>query len=387
MTYNLRVFALLFSMCLLLIFFAGLMPNTALAQEDVLPDKIDLSIDKDSNGIPDALENEVNAIGERAVMLRTVDNADEAAVFSVLAGALKDMDSRLPYSSRTRELQGELDLLQQELFVAEDEMTATEIREEIGQIQESMLQDSAYRTVIESLEKMFIDPQTGLSPVEAPMSFSNHIYLPVLIVESHASETSTSAVDEAKESVLESRRGSTIRGINWSRLFRGDIMLVRSGWFPWNALIYCMWYCHTGSYDGNNFVYESNPNPDGVKLKSLNEWKKSGQFIGLAYNRYTSYSQDRAALDWAKGKWKSDGTTKYNYNYPNKDNDSTLYCSQLVWKIHKRNNYDLDSNNWSYLLYIYNIWGYNGFLAAWMSVTPDEIARDGDVYIYSSGWN
>jgi uncharacterized protein YycO len=171
--------------------------------------------------------------------------------------------------------------------------------------------------------------------------------------------------------------------VDWRKLKRGDIMLVFGN--DWRAWIYAMKYSHAGNYDGSQRVYESNPS-DGVRLKPLSNWQRPNIYIGLGRNNKKSESQVRGALDWAKGKY-GDGRTPYNYVYPDKWTDSRLYCSQLVWKIHKYLGVDLDSNNWGYF-----VWAAARF-GAWIlgvigpGVAPDEIGLSPSVAIYAEGWN
>lgn len=377
-----RILHQLLASVLLLSFVLGVTPASATAQDTAPAAAFDLQTDADANGLPDALEAEVQRIEGIATSMQSASTS-EADQFSSLAAALGEMDQKLPYSAQTRVLQGKLNQLQAAYMEAGDESTALGIRQEMDAVEAALWQDSNYRTVIQSLEKMLIDPQTGLAPVKPVSAYRFHQYLPA--VASGGEAFTATGADEAKTAQLGVSSTEATQGVSWSQLWRGDVMLVRSGWLPWNAFVYCMWYCHAGVYDGNNFVYESNT--DGVRLKALSQWKKSGQYVGLAYNRYTSYSQDRAALDWAKGKWRTNGTTKYNYAFWDKGTDSKLYCSQLVWKINKRNNYDLDSNNWTYLMWVYARWNYAGYATVWYAVAPDEVARDGDLYIYSGAWN
>jgi uncharacterized protein YycO len=77
-----------------------------------------------------------------------------------------------------------------------------------------------------------------------------------------------------------------------------------------------MWYSHAGNYDGSNQVYESNS--DGVRLKPLNNWQQRNNYVALGYNNKRNTSQVEGSLNWAKGKYGTNGRTPYNYNFADK---------------------------------------------------------------------
>ncbi len=152
----------------------------------------------------------------------------------------------------------------------------------------------------------------------------------------------------------------------------------------WLNFAYAMEYSHAGVYEKSQ-VYSSNTG--GVRFESMGSWQKGGYKVALAFNNRTTYNQDQTALDWAKSKYKTNGSTQYNYNYADKNTDSKLYCSQLVWKIQKYNNVDVDSNDATYLAWMYTKWGAAVAAVAWAAVAPDEVARSSNVTIYSKGTN
>jgi hypothetical protein len=174
--------------------------------------------------------------------------------------------------------------------------------------------------------------------------------------------------------------------VSFDGLRRGDIMLVRSGDNSVSKFLWAMWYSHAGTYDGNQLVLEANP--DGVRLKPLENWRQPGSQVALGRDWRVPAAQVLLALDWAKDRYRTDGSTAYNYWFPNKSTDERLYCSQLVWKIHQHLGVNLDSNNSTYLLWLAARWG------KWVldsvavpAVAPDEIRLSPMVEFYSEGAN
>lgn len=169
---------------------------------------------------------------------------------------------------------------------------------------------------------------------------------------------------------------STVR---WDLLRRGDIMHVNNKKF---FNLYALYYSHSGIYDGGNLVYDSNT--DGVRLRPLSDWQQ-GQPVALGYNNRRTYSERVAALDWAKARYGTDGSTPYNWNFLNKQTDSSLYCSQLVWKTNLYLGDDLDSNDGDYAWFLFIRYGLVGLTFAYYAVAPDEIYLSPLVTYYSVG--
>lgn len=290
---------------------------------------IDLRRDSNRDGIPDALVVEVNRIAR---------SPDKMA-------AIADLVNRLPYTPETRALQEKAAQLQARLAQVQDDQEARRILGELRALSEQMMADPNYARTIQGLTALFV-PQARQMETE----------------------------------------GRGLDSVRWGDLRRGHIMLVRSGLWDWFMFIYAMWYSHAGNYDGNNLVYESST--DGVRLKPLSRWQQPGQYIGLGYDNKRTEAQVQAALDWAKGFYGTDGRTPYNYFYPDKWTNSRLYCSQLTWKIHNHLGVNLDSNAWQYQLWIAARWGWWAVYAVSLpAVAPDEVWLDGDVTMYSTGWN
>ena len=169
---------------------------------------------------------------------------------------------------------------------------------------------------------------------------------------------------------------------DFSQLQRGDILLTRGGdiylnWF------YAQHYSHAGIYDGDGMVYESNP--DGIRLKPLAKWQAPGHQVALARINNLPVDDVLAALEWAKATFKTDGSTGYNHDIPDKWTEDSLYCSQLVWRIIDHAGVDLDSNDFWYLAWITTRLGPLGPEFAWPAVLPDELALSDQLKIYSSG--
>ena len=172
-------------------------------------------------------------------------------------------------------------------------------------------------------------------------------------------------------------RGCQIQGaVPWGSLLLGDVMHINNKKF---FNLYAMYYSHSGTYNGSNTVYESNS--DGVRIRPLSSWQQ-GQPVALGYTRGKNLSEVTTALNWAKTKYGTDGRTPYNWNFLNKNTDSSLYCSQLVWKIHQKMGVEVDSNHWSYVAYLTAKFGLVGTTFALSAVAPDEVFLSNNVIYY-----
>ncbi len=319
------------SLLLLTVLITFLSPATSFAAP---PPPLDLQTDLNRDGVPDEL---AHAMAEIA----TVRNA-EVAVEALLA--------RIPYEKETYALQQEAALLNAKLAEVRSAEEAERIHTELLNIGAKMEQDPAYAITLKALEQLYVEQG--------------------IMVEDN----------------FRSTRGAGIQAVNWSSLQAGDVMLIRSGKFPWTSFIYAMTYSHTGNYNGSNLVYESNA--DGVRLKPLSNWQLSGQYIALGRNKHRSSAQVQSALAWARSYYGTNGSTPYNYFYPDKNTNSRLYCSQLTWKIHNHIGVNVDSNAWQYQLWIGTKWGAWAIPAvAIPAVAPDEVGLDSDINYYSKGWN
>ena len=165
-------------------------------------------------------------------------------------------------------------------------------------------------------------------------------------------------------------------------------MLINGGG-SFTNFVYVMNYSHSGTYDGSDsvgqWVYESNS--DGVRRKSLSKWQEKGKYVALGFDNMLNSSDQVWVLNQGETKYKTNGSTPYNYNFSDKWTDKKLYCSQLVWKMNMLKNIDLDSNALSYQAYIWLKWGLIGNAFAIPAVAPDEVALSGYLTIYSQGKN
>lgn len=298
------------------------------------PTPLDLHTDRDRDGVPDALASAVEQLAE-------------TRNYEV---AVQDLLARVPYQTETYALQKEAARLNAQLEYVRSPKEAERIHTQLQEIAAKMVQDPAYVDFLSGLERLYV--QQG-----------------IMVEEKRASD-----------------RGFAIQAVNWGNLQAGDVMLVRSGKFPWTAFIYAMTYSHTGNYNGSNLVYESNA--DGVRLKPLSNWQVSGQYIALGRSNQRTVAQVQSALTWAKDYYHTDGSTPYNYFYPNKSTDNSLYCSQLTWKIHTHTGVNIDSNAWQYQLWIAAKWGVWAVAAVSIpAVAPDEVGLSGNISYYSKDWN
>jgi len=298
------------------------------------PAPLDLHSDVDRDGVPDALASAV-------AQLATARNTEVA---------IQELLARVPYQAETYALQKEAAQLNRQLEYVRSPEEAERIHAQLQEIAAKMGQDPAYVSFLDGLKRLYV--QQG-----------------IMVEEKRAPD-----------------RGFAIQAVNWGNLQAGDVMLVRSGKFPWTSFLYAMTYSHTGNYNGSNMVYESNA--DGVRLKPLSNWQVSGQYIALGRSNKRTVAQVQSALSWARGRYGTNGSTPYNYFYPNKTTDSKLYCSQLTWKIHNYTGINVDSNAWQYQVWIAAKWGVWAVAAvAIPAVAPDEVGLSGNITYYSKDWN
>lgn len=328
------------------------------------PPKIDIYTDVDGDGIPDDLLSKFENLNSPQFGLGVKANADRQS-------AIKNFADSLPYSEQTRQLQRQAQLLQVKINNTKDPNTAARLLKQIGALQEKMMTDPAYAQTMAALEKIYVRNGDMPAPYDAAATDSNAFL---------------SLKEMPRKITAETRTSQSIGEVGTKQSFTvyvGDIMLERGVWSP-IQLAYTMTFSHAGVFAGNKQVYESNQ--DGVKLKSTSDWLVSGRYLGFGYNK-AKWSQMPSVLTWAQGKYKYDGTTKYNYWFPNKWTDSRLYCSQLVWKINGHVGTNVDSNAWQYYLWLSARWGSWAIGAiAFPAVAPDELYYDSDLYFYAKGY-
>jgi hypothetical protein len=319
-----------------------------------LPGAVDLTTDADADGLPDELKARVDAA--RAIAAGGDPTQLDESEMEQFAAVIGDLGNRLPLSSRTREIQREILALTTDLDGVTTAGKGRRILKHIEDDEAELLDDPDLKLVMDSLDRM-LGPAGSLGE--------------------------TVAGGPAAARLPVSTR------VAFDQLQRGDVMLLRSSFFyPW------VWYfSHAGNYDGNNMVYESLG--DGVQLKPLQHWKERGQKVGLGRSNRSSTAQVVAALDGAESRYGTNKRTPYNFFFPNKGSDSAIYCSQLVWKIHKALGVDLDSNDWRWFaqMALKNFFLTPAGVATltatvWIpAVAPDEIYYSPHINFYSIGTN
>jgi Permuted papain-like amidase enzyme, YaeF/YiiX, C92 family len=319
-----------------------------------LPGAVDLTTDADADGLPDELKEGVD--DARAIAAGGDPTQLDESEMEQFAAVIGDLGNRLPLSSRTREIQREILALTADLDGVTIAGKGRRILKHIEDDEAELLDDPDLKLVMDSLDRM-LGPAGSLGE--------------------------TVAGGPAAARLPVSTR------VAFDQLQRGDVMLLRSSFFyPW------VWYfSHAGNYDGNNMVYESLG--DGVQLKPLQHWKERGQKVGLGRSNRSSTAQVVAALDGAESRYGTNKRTPYNFFFPNKGSDSAIYCSQLVWKIHKALGVDLDSNDWRWFaqMALKNIFLTPAGVATltatvWIpAVAPDEIYYSPHINFYSIGTN
>lgn len=337
--------------------------------EDEYVEPYDLETDADGDLIPEGFKAAYDSI----VSLSQAGESTDAA--------LEEFAEKLPYSDEVMQLQLDALELQEELAALPEGSDDEEDRleQEIAEKQDAMWDDSDYAMINLMLERL-ADEEDGIT---------------------ESSDDSGDA-DSVEASVSASEA-------DWRQLRRGDIMLINSRGS--SAVYPYVWrYSHAGIYDGTDangdaWVYESGPH--GVQRQPLSKWNEDGSAIAFGRSKKSSEQDVLAALDWAKSKWGTTGTTAYNWLIPLKTIDSSLYCSQLVWKIHDHLGVDTDSNSILYFLAVtaknYTALFRGEFIRAAATagiqlvagplliptvlvpaVAPDELARSSDLDFYQT---
>lgn len=264
-------------------------------------------------------------------------------------------------------------VLQEQLNHSQDQTQSEALLVELQKTQAEMQKDPNYTRTIHTLDTLFAPDSAIYQHEDANMA--NRLFLPLVTQTTLWADTASATVVTA---------ANINAGPNFNALKRGHILLANGGG-SFTNFAYVMNYSHAGPYDGGGYVYESNS--DGVRLKSITKWQEKNKYVALGYdNMLNSYDQ-AWVLDRGKAKYKTDGSTSYNINFANKWSDSSVYCSQLVWKMNMFKNIDLDSNALVYQAYIWLKCGINGNLMAIPAVAPDEVALSSYLTIYSKGTN
>ncbi len=301
---------------------------------------IDMQTDSNADGVADEFAKEVNKLAAY--------QGDQ----KLLEQKVGELVNKVAFSAETIEKQKQIYNLYSQINESTSAKRAEQINLQIVKLQGELMSDANYANTVRSLDNLFSPFYSG------------------------SAKTSKTYQDDVS---VNNTRVNGKSASDFLNLKRGDIMLINNKGIP--SYLYAMNYSHSGTYDGDSYVYESNT--DGVRLKKIARWQTFGSTVAFGRNNKISATAVIKGLDWAKNKYGTDGRTGYNYVLPNKTTDSRLYCSQLVWKIHMNQNVDLDSNDWRYLAYI--TFKYGSVLAGSLvvpAVAPDEIALDNDVNIY-----
>ena len=323
--------------------------DTAQADEpDDEPDNesFDMNTDNDRNNIPDEFENAYREI-------RTIAEAGQD-----VTNTMNEFIRRIPVSSQTLSAKADIASMYQQLQSASSVEQQQVLLIEIQNIADRMVRDDpVHAAALQYLD--MLDPYS-LSELDGVGSVSG----------ASSGFTAQRYEDKIKR--------------------RGDVMFVhyRRANPAWT---WAKSWSHVGMYDGQHMVYDSDIyGCNGVDRRRISKFISNGNKLQYAQLANSSgRSSVGSALSRAISKYGTECTTPYNFNFLNKTTESKMYCSQLVWKTYLDigdYSVDLDSNNWSYLLWLHarysSILGVIPTVFALKAVAPDEIARDSDLDYY-----
>lgn len=270
---------------------------------------LDLVTDTDADDIPDELEQRVDAIldmGKQASSRRAMTAAESNVLFNAMFSLCRQYEAQADTIKLQTEYASLLERLTSESVTNDADMAM--IAERMDAIENDLREDPSFALFVDAMDRIgeakaraagFARPRYGVSPV-------------------------------------------------FSQLKRGDVMLVHNGGLMGRAP-YALSFSHAGTYDGNSLVYEATWNE--VALQSIeNSFKHEGMRVAFGRSRVSSASDVQVALSWAQMRWGTTGSTKYSILFYDKEREYKLYCSQLVWKIHKYLGVDVDSNDEIYHL-------------------------------------
>ena len=190
---------------------------------------------------------------------------------------------------------------------------------------------------------------------------------------------------------------------------RGDVVFLdsraRQQTPNYITALYAKDWTHVGLYAGSSMVYDSHPAPcggrnhGGVGLRPANaHFFRSGSRVMLAQLSTSSkrWTEGRA-LDQAQAstRFGDDCRKPFSFNFlESKFSTNSFYCSKLVWRVYWDNRHyprNIDSNSSRYLYWLITspdngrvpIPWYIAYSLVLISVTPDEIAYDGDLNNYA----
>ena len=329
------------------------------AQQPDEPRPFDMDADSDGNGIPDDFENAYRELmGPPAGA-----SGQQSASGGFDSAAMQRFVDRVPVSAETRRLRSEIDAKSQELQNTTSESRQIELLRQIQDLSNRMAEnDPIQAAALEYLDRL--EPQS-------------------------ATPSGASGVGGA------SSEDFTVQQYEDRINRRGDIMFVD---FPGVVHVSWLWaksWAHVGMYDGRSMVYDSDIGAgcNGVDRRDITKFIKNRhriQYMQLANS--AGRSRVSGALSRAISTYGLNCRTPYNYNFVNKNTNSRMYCSQLVWKTYKDigsgYSVNLDSNNPVYLAWL--AIRYSPITARRIgipAVAPDEIAmadRELDRYYYEN---
>jgi hypothetical protein len=107
---------------------------------------IDLNIDADGDGVPDQL----------LAVMKTFNKAmGSAKTPQEYEAALQNMESRLPYSDRVRQLQAQQKNLQKQIGTVSNETQGQAIYRQLDSLQQEIFKDPSYTKVQEAMSKVY----------------------------------------------------------------------------------------------------------------------------------------------------------------------------------------------------------------------------------------
>lgn len=385
-------------------------------------DVIDLTVDKNHDGMPDELQaalDQLNAVYESYLLEDGTIRTDPEAQ-AALRQATEEFQNQLPYSDQTRAAQARIAEIYQALTESPDSETQAKLLAELQALEVQLQSDSNFALIDQVLSRRLVDALNAkieAGQTETPIPTATHEATPTPDVT--ASPTSPAEI-VTEESALVQSAAVNQPGLQqwlanaWTALFprdpcasnqaqnfnlltRGEIMFLGHDEAVPNYF-YAKKYNHTAIYDGitggQHQVYEA-WNGVGVRSRALaTVWQVANGCVAFATVNGTNAAQRQDALNWAQNTYGINGTTPYNYNFIDKNTNTALYCSQLVWKVFDHLGINLDSNDVNYRNWLvarhslgHLILGAAIVDAANFMVAPDEIALHGSVNIYHQRLN
>ena len=363
---RISIAAVIIAVALAVMFPAGAGP--VFAQQPDEPSRFDMTTDSDGNGIPDDFENAYRELmGPPAGA-----SGQQAAGGGFDSAAMGRFVNRIPVSAETQRLRNQIDAKTQELQSATSESRQIELLRQIRDLSDRMARnDPALSAALGYLDRL--EPQSAPPSSASPPSGA-----------SGAGGVGGASSEDFTVQMYEDR-------INR----RGDIMFVDRPGVNSVTWVWAKSWEHVGMYDGSRMVYDSDVGfgCSGVDRRAITKFIKNRnriQYMQLANS--SGRSSVGGALTRAINTYGINCRTPYNYNFLNKNTNSKMYCSQLVWKTYLDlgggYSVDLNSNNIVYLAWL--AIRYTPRVARTVGITaiaPDEIAmadRELDRYYYEN---